>query len=158
MGSGRIALGQRGIQMEQRISLITLGVSDLKKARAFYDALGWKVATENQAEEVVAYNLHCAALALFPWDKLAEDASVSVDRSGCSAVALAYNVNSESEVEAVLREAETAGGKIVKPAQKAFWGGYSGYFSDVDGHLWEVAFNPFFKLGVNGEFQWGGVR
>lgn len=144
--------------MEQRLSIITLGVSDLKKARAFYDALGWKAASEDQAEEIVAYNLHNMALALYPCDKLVEDAKIPADRSGYSAFTIAYNVNSEAEVDQTLKEAEKAGGKIIKPAEKVFWGGYSGYFSDPDGHLWEVAHNPFSPLGPKGEFQWGGVN
>ena len=143
--------------MEQRLSLITLGVADLAKARAFYDALGWKVATEDQSEAIVCYNLNNMALALYPWDKLAEDAQVPVERSGYSAITIAYNVSTEQGVDLILSEAEKAGGTIVKPAQKVFWGGYSGYFADPDGHLWEVAHNPFSSLGPNGEFQWGGV-
>ncbi len=144
--------------MQQRLSLITLGVSDLKKARAFYDALGWQVADEKQADTVVCYNMQNMALGLYPWDKLAEDAQVPAERSGYSSVAVAHNVNSESEVDQTLVQAQKAGGKIIKPGQKVFWGGYSGYFADPDGHLWEVAYNPFSQLGPNGEFQWGGVK
>lgn len=144
--------------MEQRISIITLGVSDLKKARAFYDALGWKVASEDKTEEIVAYDLQNMTLALYPLDKLAEDAKISVERSGYSTITIAYNVNSETEVNETLEEAQKAGGKLIKAAEKVFWGGYSGYFSDPDGNLWEVAFNPFAPLGPKGEFQWGGVQ
>ncbi len=143
--------------MEQRISLVTLGVSDLAKASAFYDALGWKISSSDKEEGIIAYDLQSMALALYPWEKLAEDAGVPVERSGHSAFAIAYNAPSEREVEEILRQAERAGGRIIKAAEKAFWGGYSGYFSDVDGHLWEVAYNPFSKLGPNGEFQWGGA-
>lgn len=142
--------------MQQRISIITLGVSDLKKARAFYDSLGWKVACEDQVEEIVAYNLPNMALALYPLDKLADEAKVPIRRGGYSSVIIAYNVNSESEVQDILDEAKKAGGEIVKPAEKVFWGGYSGYFSDPDENLWEVAYNPFSPLGPKGEFQWGG--
>lgn len=144
--------------MEQRLSIITLGVSDLKKARAFYDALGWQTASEEQAEEIVCYNLQNMALALYPWAKLVEDANIPADRSGYSAFTLAHNVDSEKEVEQTLEEAKKAGGKVIKPAEKVFWGGYSGYFSDPDGNLWEVAHNPFSPLGPKGEFQWGGVK
>ena len=144
--------------MQQRISIITLGVADLKKARVFYDSLGWKVASEDQAEDIVAYNLQNMTLALYPLDKLAEDAKVPMNRTGYSTVTIAYNVNSESDVQDVLEEAQKAGGRIVKPAEKVFWGGYSGYFSDPDGNLWEVAYNPFSPLGPRGEFQWGGVN
>jgi len=142
--------------MDQRVSIITLGVSNLKKSKAFYDALGWKSASDD--EEIVAYNLQNMALTLYPWEKLAEDATVPVNPPGSSPITIAYNVETEAAVDAVLKEAESAGGKIVKPAQKVFWGGYSGYFSDIDGHLWEVAYNPFSKLGPNNEFQWGGVE
>jgi predicted lactoylglutathione lyase len=144
--------------MEQRISIITLGVSDLKKARAFYDALGWKVASEDKAEEIVAYDLQNMTLALYPLSKLAEDAEIPVQRSGYSTITIAYNVNSETEVNETLEEVQKAGGKLVKAAEKVFWGGYSGYFSDPDGNLWEVAYNPFAPLGPKGEFQWGGVQ
>ncbi len=143
--------------MEQRISIITLGVVDLKRARAFYDALGWKVASEEQAEQIVAYDLNGMTLALYPLDKLAEDAKIEVKRSGYSTSTIAYNVRSEEEVDSTLQEAVMAGGELIKPAEKVFWGGYSGYFADPDKNLWEVAYNPFSKLGPNGEFQWNGV-
>jgi uncharacterized protein len=144
--------------MEQRISIITLGVSDLKKAREFYDALGWKVASEDKAEEIVAYDLQNMTLALYPLSKLAEDAKTPIERSGYSTITIAYNVNAETEVNETLKEVQKAGGKIIKAAEKVFWGGYSGYFSDPDGNLWEVAYNPFAPLGPKGEFQWGGVK
>jgi uncharacterized protein len=144
--------------MEQRISIITLGVSDLKKARAFYDALGWKVASEDQVEEIVAYDLQNMTLALYPLSKLAEDTKIPVERSGYSTITIAYNVNSETEVNETLEEVQKAGGKLIKTAEKVFWGGYSGYFSDPDGNLWEVAYNPFAPLGPKGEFQWSGVK
>ena len=144
--------------MEQRISIITLCVSDLKKARAFYDALGWKVASEDQAEEIVAYSLQNMVLALYPWDKMVDEVKIPAERSGYSAFTIAYNLNSENEVNDVLEEAQKAGGQLIKPAEKVFWGGYSGFFSDPDGNLWEVAYNPFSALGPNGEFQWGGFN
>lgn len=144
--------------MEQRVSIITLGVEDLKRAKAFYDALGWRAASDPKLEEIVAYDLHSMALALYPWKKLAEDATVPKERSGFSAISIAHNLNSEEEVVALLSKIEAAGGNIIKPATKAFWGGFSGYFSDPDGHIWEVAYNPFAKLGPNGEFQWNGVQ
>lgn len=145
--------------MEQRISLISLGVSDLKKSRSFYDALGWKMAgSEEEAESIVAYNINGMVFGLYPRDKLAEDAKVSDEGSGFRGVALAYNVRTKEDVDSTLKEAESAGGKIMKLAEEVFWGGYSGYFSDPDGHLWEVAYNPFSPLGTNGEFQWGGAQ
>ncbi|MDD9899544.1 MAG: VOC family protein [Alphaproteobacteria bacterium] len=143
--------------MEQRLSIITLGVTGLKKARAFYDALGWTVANEDQAGEIIAYNLQGMTLALYPLDKLVEDAKVPAAQPGGAAFTIAYNVRSEKEVDDTLVEAQKAGGRLVKPAEKVFWGGYSGYFADPDGHLWEVAFNPFSPLGADGAFQWGGA-
>lgn len=145
--------------MDQRVSIITLGVSDLKKSREFYDALGWEAASDHDSEEFICYNLHSMAFALYPLDKLAEDAKILAPAKGqYSPFSMAYNVRSENEVEAALNEAKKAGATIVKQAEKVFWGGYSGYFADPDGYLWEVAFNPFSPLGQNGEFQWGGVE
>jgi len=142
--------------MEQRLSIITLGVADLKRSRAFYDALGWKVASEEQAEQIVAYDLISMTLCLYPLDKLGEDAKIKVNHQEYSTITLAYNVRSEEEVDAALAEAVKAGGKLIKTAEKVFWGGYSGYFADPDGNLWEVAFNPFAPLGPDGEFRWKG--
>ena len=143
--------------MQQRLSIITLGVKDLKASKEFYDALGWKKASDESVEEIVAYDLQSMALALYPWEKLAADANVPVERSGYSAFTIAHNLNSEDEVSELLSKIPTAGGTILKPAKKAFWGGFSGCFTDPDGHIWEIAFNPFAKLGPNGEFQWNGV-
>jgi predicted lactoylglutathione lyase len=144
--------------MDQRLSVITLGVADLKRSRAFYDALGWKVASEDQADQIVAYDLISMTLCLYRLDKLGEDAKIQVQKQEYSTITLAYNVRSEKEVDAALDEAVKAGGKLVKPAEKVFWGGYSGYFADPDGNLWEVAFNPFSKLGPEGEFRWKGFN
>jgi len=96
------------------------------------------------------------SLVLYPKNKLAEDAGVKMEKITYSPFTLAYNVNSESEVDTVIQNAQKIGAKIIKAAQKAFWGGYSGYFADPDNFLWEVAYNPFSKLGPNNEFQWGG--
>ncbi len=142
--------------MEQRLSIITLGVQDLAISRAFYDALGWKIASEEQSEEIVTYDLISMTLALYPLNKLEEDVTVNVKPQKHSTFTIAYNVGSPEDVETTLLEAVSAGGKLVKPAEKAFWGGYSGYFSDPDGYLWEVAHNPFSQLGPKGEFQWNG--
>jgi hypothetical protein len=106
--------------MEQRVSIITLGVKDLERAKAFYDGLGWKAASDESHEEIVAYDLHSMALALYPWEKLAEDATVPTERSGCSAVSIAHNLGSEEEVVTLLSKIESAGGSIIKPAAKAF--------------------------------------
>ena len=140
--------------MEQRISLITLGVRDIKRARAFYDALGWKAASEEHADSMVPYNLNGMAIGLFGWEDLAKDAQIPAEGHGFRGIALAYNVRAKDEVDNVLAAAERAGGTIVKSAQDVFWGGYSGYFSDPDKHLWEVAWNPFSPIDDDGCFQW----
>lgn len=135
--------------MEQRVSLITLGVADLGRARAFYERLGWKRSVR-KAEGVVFFQAGCLALALFPRADLAKDANVPVEGSGFSGIALAYNTRNRDEVDAVLAEAVAAGAALLKPACDAFWGGYSGYFADPDGHVWEVAWNPHFALAPGG--------
>ena len=136
--------------MDQRLSLITLGVADLVRARAFYEGgLGWRLA-DVPGEGIAFYQLGGIALALYPWDALAEDAQQTPTRGGFAGVTLAYNGRSKAEVDQVLARAVAAGAKLVKPAQQVFWGGYSGYFADPDGHLWEVAFNPFFPLAADG--------
>ena len=135
--------------MEPRLSLVTLGVADIERARRFYEALGFK-ASAASAESVTFFDAGGVVLALFGHAALAEDATVGNSEPGFSGVALAHNARSEGEVEAVLAEAAAAGGKLVKPAHKAFWGGTSGYFADPDGHLWEVAYNPHFPLDENG--------
>jgi catechol 2,3-dioxygenase-like lactoylglutathione lyase family enzyme len=135
--------------MEPRLSFVTLGVSDVARARAFYEALGFRASSASN-ENVTFFNAGGVVLATFGRAALAEDAHVSDSKPGFSGVALAHNVASEAEVATVLAEAAEAGGTIVKPAQKTFWGGFSGYFSDPDGHLWEVAHNPFFPLDEEG--------
>ena len=141
--------------MEQRISIVTLGVADLARARRFYEALGWKVATEEGADSIVCFTLNGVGFALYPRDRLEDD--IGVPGSGAAAagaVTLAHNVRSKEEVAGVLAEAARAGGAVAKPAQDVFWGGHSGYFRDPDGHLWEVAWNPFSPLDEAGNFAW----
>jgi uncharacterized protein len=126
--------------MNPNVSVITLGVRDLDRAKRFYsDGLGWAI--QQEQEDWVCFGLGngSSALALYPWDALADDAGVPADGSGFRGVTLAYIARSEERVDAVLAEAERAGGRIAKPAQLASWGGYSGYFTDPDGYLWEVA-------------------
>ena len=138
--------------LDRRISLITLGVDDVAEATAFYERLGWKKSSASQ-ESITFIGLHGIVLGLFGRAALAEDAGVKgegSDRPAFSGVTLAYNVSSESAVDEALGFAESCGARIVKPAEKVFWGGYSGYFADPDGHLWEVAFNPFSPLDENG--------
>ena len=142
--------------MERRVSLITLGVADLERAAAFYEALGWK--REPSPEGVIAFNLLGQTLGLYPRNKLAEDIGVAPETlfPGAATVTLAHNVRSKDEVAALLEAAVAAGGKLLKPAQDVFWGGHHGYFADPDGHFWEIAYNPFSPLGADGAFQWGG--
>ena len=131
--------------MEPRISMITLGVRDLAKSVAFYQGLGLP---KMDSEPTVAFfTLNGTWLGLYPWEALAEDATVTADGSGFRGVTLAYNTQSEEQVDAVLGQAVQAGAELVKLGQTVFWGGYSGYFKDPDGHLWEVAYNPYFWIG-----------
>ncbi|MDP7151295.1 MAG: VOC family protein [Paracoccaceae bacterium] len=141
--------------MEQRLSMITLGVDDLARAKAFYEGLGWQ-AEPMQDEGIVAFNLIGMVLALYPWAHVAAEVGMSVADYGRPNVMVAYNVREKSEVASILAKAQNAGGTIVKPAQDVFWGGHSGYFRDLDGHYWEVAHNPFSPVGPKGGFQWGG--
>ena len=135
--------------MEQRISLITLGVADLDRATAFYERLGW-VRKVKDAPGARFFQAGGMALGLYPRDELARDATVSSEGGGFSGVALAQNQRSKDAVDRVLGEAVAAGGNLVKPAEDVFWGGYSGYFADPDGHLWEIAWNPGFTLEADG--------
>jgi uncharacterized protein len=140
--------------MEQRLSLVTLGVADLERSRRFYeDGLGWR--RGNNHPEVVFYQIGGAVLALFSREALAADARVPAAGSGFGGIALAYNARTREEVDAVLAEAEAAGAKILKPAEDAFWGGYSGYFADPDGHPWEVAWNPEWTITDDGSVRLG---
>lgn len=142
--------------MEQRISLVTLGVADLERSSAFYEALGWAPAAR-AFEGIRFFRCGCLALSLYPRDKLAEDAGLPAEAadhvSAFSGVTLAHNTRSREAVDAVLTEAQAAGAEIVKPAAEVFWGGYSGYFRDLDGHLWEVAWNPHAPLDEAGALQ-----
>lgn len=135
--------------MEQRISLITLGVRDLAASTAFFEGMGWRRSVR-QAEGVAFFQCGCMAFALWPWPNLAEDAGVPPERSGAGGFALAYNARTREEVDAVLAQAAELGAAITKPAADVFWGGYVGYFRDLDGHLWEVAWNPGFALDASG--------
>ncbi|HWV38053.1 MAG TPA: VOC family protein [Vulgatibacter sp.] len=133
--------------MKPRISLVTLGVTDLDRARSFYrDGLGFPLRAES-TENVAFFDLDGRlVLSLFDRRDLAHDAFVPPEGSGFRGFALAHNVASEAEVDAVLAKAVAAGATLTKPGQKVFWGGYSGYFSDPEGFLWEVAYNPFMDL------------
>lgn len=135
--------------MEARISLVTLGVDDLDRAVRFYEAMGLK-RNQTITEGVAFFQMGCLVLGLWGRDQLAADAGVVAGKAGFSGVSLAYNTRTEAEVDEVLANAERAGGSIVKPAQRAFWGGWYGYFADTEGHLWEVAYNPDFPIAEDG--------
>jgi catechol 2,3-dioxygenase-like lactoylglutathione lyase family enzyme len=139
--------------MEQRVSLITLGVADLGRARAFYERLGWRSSSKPE-DGVVFFQTGGMILALWSREALQEDCAVE-DNGGWGGVALAYNVRSPAEVDAVLAEAEQAGGTVARPGAETFWGGYSGVFLDPDGHTWEVAHNPFWTLRKDGSVDLG---
>ncbi len=131
--------------MKPKISLITLGVSDLERSRRFYcEGLG--LPRHGDHEGVVFLELQGTWLSLYPREELAQDAEVAPEGAGFPGFTLAHNVPSREAVDATLAEAERAGARIVKPAREVFWGGYSGYFADPDGYLWEVAHNPFMDL------------
>jgi len=132
----------------QRITLITLGVSDLAASRAFYARLGW--AEHGHNDGVAFYQLHGAALALFGRADLAADQGRPGADLGCGAITLAQNFASEAEVDTAYAAAISAGAKPLKAPAKVFWGGYSGYWADPDGHVWELAMNPFWPLAEDG--------
>jgi uncharacterized protein len=144
--------------MQQRVSIVTLGVADLKRSRAFYERLGWRRAmSKDDAEGIVFFQAGGMGLALYPRHELAKDANPADSNAaaghGFGGITLAYNTRTRTEVDSVLKEAAGAGASIVKPAKEAFWGGYSGYFSDPDGILWEVAWNPSFPIAEDGSIQ-----
>jgi uncharacterized protein len=137
--------------VEQRVSLITLGVRDLARARAFYEALGWHTNAE-PGDDVVFFQAGGMILALWGRTELAEDSGVE-DSGGWGGITLAHNVRSPAEVDAVIAEVEAAGGTVVRPGAETFWGGYSGAFTDPDGHPWEVAHNPHWTLAEDGSIS-----
>ena len=136
--------------MEQRLSLVTLGVRDLARARAFYDALGWEGTSPD--DDVVFFQCGGMVVALWSRTKLAEDSGVD-DSGGWGGVTLAHNVRSAAEVDAVLAQASAAGAVVVRPGAETFWGGYSGVFVDPEGHPWEVAHNPGWVLEDDGSVR-----
>ena len=139
--------------MEQRVSLVTLGVEDLARARAFYEALGWRTGAA-PADDVVFFQAGGMIVALWGRDQLAEDSAV-VDAGGYGGVTLAYNARGREEVDAVIDEARRAGARIGREPAETFWGGYSGVFVDPDGHPWEVAHNPHWRVGEDGAVTLG---
>jgi len=133
--------------MKAYISIITLGVSDLPRSVQFYrDGLGLPT-TYKPGEGIAFFQLNSTWLALYPYAALAEDAALPAERARFGGVTLAHNLASKAEADEVIAQALAAGATLLKPAADTFWGGYSGYFADPDGHPWEVAWNPFFPLG-----------
>jgi uncharacterized protein len=134
--------------VEQRLSLVTIGVADLERARAFYEALGWKTRAGPE-DDVVFFQAGGVVVSLWSRERLAEDSGVA-DGGGWGGVTLAHNVRSPAEVDSVLAEARRAGARIAREGAETFWGGYSGVFVDPDGHPWEVAQNPHWALSAEG--------
>jgi predicted lactoylglutathione lyase len=137
--------------VEQRVSLVTLGVRDLGRARAFYEALGWTTGAGPE-DDVVFFQAGGMVVSLWGREQLAEDSGVA-DAGGWGGVTLAHNVRARGEVEAVMREAEAAGATVTRAAAPTFWGGYSGAFADPDGHVWEIAHNPHWTLAGDGSIR-----
>ena len=138
--------------MNQHLHIITLGVRDFEKSKNFYaDTLGWKISRPQ--EGIAFFQAGGVVLAIYPLDKLAEDALISSAESGSSGITLAYNAGSESEVDEIIGDLKSKGVKIIKEPQKVFWGGYSSYFADPDDYRWEVAYNPFFAFDEGGNLK-----
>ncbi|WKZ58246.1 MAG: VOC family protein [Cyclobacteriaceae bacterium] len=136
--------------MEQRLTLITLGVADVNRATEFYEQkFGWKKAASSN-DDITFFMLNGMMLSLFNRDSLAEDAAVSPAGTGFKGFTLAWNARSEAEVDAIVSDLKSNGVTVVKEPQHVFWGGYSGYVADVDGNLWEIAFNPFLPMDEHG--------
>ncbi|HXQ36790.1 MAG TPA: VOC family protein, partial [Anaerolineales bacterium] len=143
-----------GVKMDQHLHIITLGVRDFEASKKFYaETLGWK--NSRPQEGIAFFQAGGVVLAIYPREKVAEDALVSLETEGTgfSGITLAYNAHSESEVDEIIRDLQSKGVKIVKEPQKAFWGGYSSYFADPDDYRWEVAYNPFFPFDENGNLK-----
>ena len=143
----------KGSKMNQHLHIITLGVRDFKQSVEFYTkTLGWKLSNASN-EGIAFFQAGGTVLAIYPREKLAEDAVIASDGSGFSGFALAYNTQSEAEVDEIITDLKSKGVKIVKEPQKVFWGGYSSYFADPDDNHWEVAYNPFFPFDENGNLK-----
>ena len=139
--------------MNQHLHLVTLGVRDFETSKRFYtEVLGWKP-SGSSSEEVAFFQAGGVVLSIFPRENLAEDAAISPEGSGFSGFTLAYNAQSEAEVDELIANLTSKGVKILKEPQKVFWGGYNSYFADPDGYCWEVAYNPFFPFDENGNLK-----
>jgi uncharacterized protein len=141
--------------VRQRVHLITLGVDELDRARAFYRALGWSPVADTP-EGLVVFDLYGASLALYPRAELARDIGRDLPR-GSGGLTLACNVRGKAEVAEVIAAARAAGAEILREPYDAPWGGHIAFFADPDGHVWEIAHNPFSALGAEDQFRWGGA-
>lgn len=138
--------------MRQHLHIITLGVKDLEASKNFYEeTLGWKISRPQ--EGIAFFQAGGVVLALFPREELAKDALISLEENGLAGISLAYNAQSEAEVDEIILDLKAKGVKILKEPQKVFWGGYSSYFADPDGYCWEVAYNPFFPFDEKGNLK-----
>ncbi|GEA50619.1 glyoxalase [Vibrio inusitatus NBRC 102082] len=137
--------------MDARVSIITLGVSDLKRSHAFYSSLGFP-SSYTEEQDIVFFKTSGACVALYPMPKLAEDIGIKIpdNQSLIPMITLAHNTKTQYEVDEILEQAVKAGGTLVKPAERVFWGGYSGYFRDPDGHYWEIAHADFWQFNDDG--------
>jgi len=139
--------------MNQHLHLVTLGVRDFETSRKFYrDTLGWKPSSSSD-EDVTFFQAGGVVISIFQREKLAEDVQIDSQGNGFAGFTLAYNAQSESEVDEIIGDLKSKGVKILKEPQKVFWGGYSSYFADPDGNCWEVAYNPFFSFDENGNLK-----
>ena len=142
--------------MEQRLSVITLAVADMARAAQFYEALGWQP-VESEDEGIIVYALLGQVIGLYPKAALARDMGLDEGEiGGFSGLSMGYNVREKPEVAEICAQVEAAGGRILKPPHDIFWGGHSAYIADLDGHVWEIAFNPFSPPREDGSFHWGG--
>jgi predicted lactoylglutathione lyase len=140
------------IMSPRMISIITLGVRDLAKSSKFYQELGFNISSHSD-ENIVWFITEGTVLGLYPWEAMADDAGISPKGSGFRGITLAINLKGENEVNAFIDHAQHLGAKVIKNPQKVFWGGYSSYFQDFDGHLWEVAYNPFTPVSEDGKLD-----
>ena len=140
--------------MEQRLSMVSLGVNNIKTSTEFYQRLGWVKSNAMSKDEISFFQMGGIALAIYDREMLAAEANLKVNNGdGFGGIALAHNARSEAAVDNILALAEKSGGKILKTARKVFWGGYSGYFKDIDNHVWEVAFNPYMGIAKDGSLK-----
>jgi uncharacterized protein len=140
------------VSVPARLTLVTLGVADVARATSFFEALGWRKSSASN-DDVSFFQLGGLALSVFGRQALADDANVSSEGGGFRGISLAINLESEAEVDRVAAEWLSCGGTMVKQPHRAFWGGYSGYVADLDGHVWELAHNPGFTLMPDGSMQ-----